>query len=162
MSSFPTGSNIDRIVKNAAFKALVTAAESVLTDITDDTPIKSGTLRRSQTVTQHRTRMTVSISANTPYAHALHEGTGPYEIIPSKHKALAVPVKNWNGPINDNDSKKLPKLSKDGQYVILGKRVRHPGIEGNPWLKRGVEKYLDKIGRYVTLKTREAMREGLK
>jgi len=141
LKEFPTGKNLDSVIKRVAFDALVTGAEGIIVDIIDETPIKTGTLRRSQTVTPHRARLTVSISANTPYAHALHEGSPPHDIAPDKAKALAFKV---------------------GGEVIYRKRVHHPGTKGNPWMRRTVEKKLSTVGKYVTGQVTNSLPEGLR
>lgn len=141
MANFPTGRNLDSVVKRVAFKALVTAAEGILPDIIDETPIKTGTLRRSQIVTPHQARMTASISANTPYAHSIHEGSKPHDIVPRKAKVLA--------------------FMSNGEMVFR-KRVRHPGNKGNPWMSRTVKIKLDTVGKYVTGQVTKALPEGLR
>lgn len=126
--------NLSSAIKDAAFKALYIGAEGIMTKAIDAAPIRTGTLRRSHTVTPQRSRMAVSISANTPYAEPVHEGYGPFEIVPRAKKALY-----WKG----------------AKYPV--KRVHHPGYGGNPWLKRTVEANMDKVGRYVLLRVKEAI-----
>lgn len=141
MANFPTGRNLDSVVKRVAFQALNDAAEGILIDIIDDTPRKTTTMARSQIVTPHRARMTVSISANTPYARSVHEGSKPHDIVPRKAKVLA--------------------FMSNGEMVFR-KRVRHPGTKGNPWMSRTVKMKLDTVGKYVTRQVTKALPEGLR
>ncbi len=91
-----------KIAEEAALKALRTGAESILTEAIDETPVESGTLRRSGTVTvgglpdgaqvyeaaesgsdmrdafpgAEGKEKAVYISFNTPYARRMHEDLG--------------------------------------------------------------------------------------
>lgn len=141
MKSFPTANNLDSVIKRVAFDAMLEGAEGTLIDIIDDTPIRTGTLRRSQTVNPHRTRMTVNFSANTPYAHAVHEGSPPHEITAYNAKALAF---------------------KAGGEMVYRKKVNHPGTKGNPWMRRAVTRRLSDIGGHVTSQVTKALPEGLR
>ncbi|MTV47759.1 hypothetical protein GJ688_02020 [Heliobacillus mobilis] len=146
-------------IKRVAMEALHIAAEGVLTKAQDKANYKTGTLRRSGTVTDHPRRNTVSISFNTPYAPSVHDGSKPHDIVADK-KTLAVPVKNWRGPVNEYGAKKLPKLSRDGQFVLLGKRVRHPGYKGNPFLKDAMDESQDKVTNFLASRIGDAMIGG--
>jgi hypothetical protein len=91
-----------KIAEEAALKALRTGAEAILTEAIDETPIETGTLRRSGTVTvgalpdgaqvyeaaesgsdmkdafpgPEGKEKAVYISFNTPYARRMHEDLG--------------------------------------------------------------------------------------
>jgi hypothetical protein len=91
-----------KIAEDAALKALRTGAEAILTEAIDETPIDTGTLRRSGTVTvgalpdgervfeaaeagnemkdafpgKSGKEKAVYISFNTPYARRMHEDLG--------------------------------------------------------------------------------------
>lgn len=139
MKEFPFSDRIMDVVRNTAFDALCTATEGLLTEIIDVCPVRTGTLRRSHTVTRYPNRMAVSISANTPYALMVHEGYGPFEIRPREKKALY-----WKG----------------ARHPV--KKVRHPGYKGNPWMRRAVEQNLDKVGRYILLQVEKALSKELR
>lgn len=62
-----------RIAREAGFQALRDGAEHILTEAIDETPIDTGTLRRSGTVTEAPSEDAVYISFNTPYAIKQHE-----------------------------------------------------------------------------------------
>jgi len=62
-----------RIARQAAMQALHDGAEHILTESIDETPIDSGTLRRSGTVTDVPSEESVFVSFNTPYAVKQHE-----------------------------------------------------------------------------------------
>jgi hypothetical protein len=113
-------------VRETAFKALHDSMEAVLTEAIDAAPVKTGTLRRSGTITDSRSRQSVFISFNTPYAAIVHDGSEPHEILPVKKKALY-----WKGAAHPV------------------KRVLHPGTKPNPFLTRTVEKRLDNVGGYI-------------
>ncbi len=61
------------IAREAALQALHDGAEHILTEAIDETPIDTGTLRRSGTVTDAPAEWAVYISFNTPYAVVQHE-----------------------------------------------------------------------------------------
>lgn len=54
-------------------QAIHDGAEHILTESINETPIKSGTLRRSGTVTDVPSEESVYVSYNTPYAIKQHE-----------------------------------------------------------------------------------------
>lgn len=62
-----------QLAKKAGMKALREGAESILTESINETPVLSGTLRRSGTVTDAPREDSVYISYNTPYARRQHE-----------------------------------------------------------------------------------------
>ena len=154
------GDKAKRIIRKVGFKALHTGAEMVLTESIEETPIDTGTLRRSGTVTDAPKESAVYISYNTPYAVAVHEGYGPRTITVDTAKTLAVPVNKWHGgPVNDYDSDQLPKYSKDGKFVILGRKVNHPGFAGVKYLENPFNRLKSKVMKYVRLKVEKALRD---
>jgi hypothetical protein len=153
--------NLDKIVakiRHEAFVGLKIGAEGMLHPIQNATPNRTGTMMRSQTITADEAHMTVTVSANTPYAKAVHDGSPPHVIVARKAKSLAVPRKDWKGIVHPYGEKKFPTLSKNGQFVLLGKRVRHPGHKGNPWMRRTIKANLDNLGRYVVQHVMESLR----
>ena len=54
---------------------------------------------------------------------------------------MAVSIRHWKGSANPYGAG-LPCLSKDGNYVILGKRVHIPARAGRPYLTGPVERNL--------------------
>lgn len=60
--------------------------------------------------------------ASFNYSHTLDQGRD--EVVAKRKKVLAVPVNKFGGVYHNYQSKKLPKLSKNGRFVILGKRVK--------------------------------------
>ena len=80
------------------------------------------------------------------YAEYVIEGSAPHEIKAKNKKILAVPIKDWNGRApNKYGSGKFPMLSKDGTFVLLGKKVMHPGNQPNPFLDEALNKELGPI-----------------
>ena len=67
------GNQVARLVRETAFQAQHDGAEAILTDAIDETPIDTGTLRRSGTVTDAPDDGLTFISFNTPYARYQHE-----------------------------------------------------------------------------------------
>lgn len=157
---FPSGSELMEKAKDAAFDALVIGCEGMLTKSIDRANIKTGTLRRSGTVIPNKTRMLVAITFTAPYFKDVHEGSPPHDIVARNKKSLAVPLRDFFGTAYPYGSGRLPQLSKDGNFVLLGKRVRHPGYRGNPFLRRTVEEYLPKVGRMVKRAVVRALNEG--
>ena len=106
-----------KIAEEAGLKALRTGAEAILTEAIDETPIETGTLRRSGTVTvgalpdgaqvyeaaesgtemkdafpgQEGKEKAVYISFNTPYARRQHEELGYNHPRGGKAKYLETP-----------------------------------------------------------------------
>ena len=106
-----------KIAEDAGLKALRTGAEAILTEAIDETPIETGTLRRSGTVTvgslpdweqvyeaaesgsnmkdafpgPEGKEKAVYISFNTPYARRQHEELGYNHPLGGKAKYLETP-----------------------------------------------------------------------
>jgi hypothetical protein len=150
-----------RVARAAGLQALHDIAEHILTEAIDEAPIDTGTLRRSGTVTDAPSEDAVYISFNTPYAAAVHEGYDPFEITVDQAKVLAVPVSRWEGgAVNPYDSKQLPKYSKDGQFVILGRRVQHPGYGGKKYLENPFNRNKAKVEPFVNARIKKALQNG--
>jgi len=120
-----------KIAEEAALKALRTGAEAILTEAIDETPIETGTLRRSGTVTvgalpdgaqvyeaaesgtemkdafpgQEGKEKAVYISFSTPYARRQHEELGYNHPLGGKAKYL-------EDPFNRNKDKVLKYAEK--------------------------------------------------
>ncbi|MFS4437858.1 hypothetical protein ACMA5I_06570 [Paracoccaceae bacterium GXU_MW_L88] len=110
-------------------------------------PFDKGDLRKAHVVEPHGATDAL-LSANTPYARAVHDGRPAITIKPKRGKALA-----WNG----------------AEHPV--KSVHQPKREGNPWLIRavedlereGVDFLADDIGQEVANELSEALRKrGLK
>ena len=67
------GEEAERLIRQAAMKAINDGAEAILTDAIDETPVDTGTLRRSGTVTEAPAEQAAFVSFNTPYARRQHE-----------------------------------------------------------------------------------------
>ena len=67
------GDLVNALVREAAMQALRDGAEHILTEAIDETPLLSGTLRRSGTAIDAPSEDAVYISFNTPYAIKQHE-----------------------------------------------------------------------------------------
>jgi len=126
-----------KIAEDAALKALRTGAEAILTEAIDETPIDTGTLRRSGTVTvgalpdgervyeaaESGTEMkdafpgpegkekAVYISFSTPYARRQHEELGYNHPLGGKAKYL-------EDPFNRNKKKVLQYAEKQVKKAL--------------------------------------------
>lgn len=113
---------------------------------------RTGTARRSLhggvEVKRLNKTFVLYLAHGVKYGSSLEKGT-PKHVIRAKKKTLAVPVGAWKGTINPYESKSLPKLSKDGRFVILGKKVNHPGTKAYPAIKPTVENNIPVIRRTV-------------
>lgn len=71
------------------------------------------------------------------YAKYVIEGSPPHEIKVKDAKSLAVPIKAWTGskPNAYGSKKGFPMLSKDGKFVLLGKKINHPGNAANMFIQ---------------------------
>ncbi len=67
------GREAEKLIKETAMQAMHDGAEHILTESIDETPIDTGTLRRSGAVTDALQEDSVYISYNTPYAVKQHE-----------------------------------------------------------------------------------------
>lgn len=117
-------------------------------------PIKTGHLRSTGFTETENLRTIVGYTAE--YALAQHEGLPPRVITAKRAKVLAVPIEKWGAkPVNPYGSHQLPVLSKDGQFVILGKHVDFPGFAGTKYLEGPLKENID---RYVGFIAEESKR----
>jgi hypothetical protein len=126
-----------KIAEEAGLKALRTGAEAILTEAIDETPIETGTLRRSGTVTvgtlpdgaqvyeaaesgsdmknafpgPEGKEKAVYISFNTPYARRQHEELGYNHPLGGKAKYL-------EDPFNRNKKKVLQYAEKQVKKAL--------------------------------------------
>ena len=130
-----------KIAEDAALKALRTGAEAILTEAIDETPIDTGTLRRSGTVTvgglpdgaqvyeaaesgsdmkdafpgQEGKEKAVYVSFNTPYARRQHEELGYNHPLGGKAKYL-------EDPFNRNKDKVLKYVDLQVKKALKKKK----------------------------------------
>ena len=128
-----------KIAEEAGLKALRTGAEAILTEAIDETPIDTGTLRRSGTVTvgalpdgeqvyeaakdgsemkdafpeKIGKEKAVYISFNTPYARRQHEEVGYNHPRGGKAKYLEVPFNRNKKKVVKYAELKIKKALKD-------------------------------------------------
>ncbi len=89
-------------------------------------PVKGTDLKNSINVVPTERGLRISMME---YGRYVEFGSNPHVIRAKNKKVLAVPIKNWSGESpNKYGSGKLPMLSKDGKFVLLGKKVKHPGV----------------------------------
>ena len=126
-----------KIAEEAGLKALRTGAEAILTEAIDETPIETGTLRRSGTVTvgalpdgaqvyeaaesgtemkdafpgQEGKEKAVYVSFNTPYARRQHDELGYNHPLGGKAKYL-------EDPFNRNKNKVLKYADKQVKKAL--------------------------------------------
>ena len=80
------------------------------------------------------------------YADYVINGSAPHEIKAKNAKSLSVPVKDWTGKTPNNyGSGKFPMYSKDRKFVLLGKKVMHPGNKPNDFMDRVMQRKLKQI-----------------
>ncbi|PWK07501.1 hypothetical protein [Tumebacillus permanentifrigoris] len=161
-------------VINEVAIGLYQGTELVMTESKKEVPVDFGNLRATGHVQQpviEGAKVTVHAGYGGPaarYAFAVHEGTGiygpegkPFVITAKNKKILAVPFKNWGDrPVNPYGSKKFPMLSKDGKFVLLGRRVKQKGIKGRKYLERPLNSNKDKIKARVDARVARALKEG--
>ncbi len=128
-----------KIAEEAALKALRTGAESILTEAIDETPVETGTLRRSGTVTvgalpdgaqvyeaaesgsdmkdafpgPEGKEKAVYISFNTPYARRQHEELGYQHPRGGKAKYLEDPFNRNKKKVFKYADEQIRKALKD-------------------------------------------------
>jgi len=145
-----------------AGKALYAEAELVMTESKRQCPVDTGALRSTGHVELPKysgNKVTVQMGYGgpaAPYADIVHEGYGPHVIEAKNAKVLAVPANKWKGgPVNEYESKQLPKYSKDGNYVILGKTVHHPGFAGKKYLENPVNEVAPRLAARLARRLRQ-------
>jgi len=90
------------------------------------------------------------------YAKSVMEGAAAHPITVRDKKVLAVPIKDWEGKKpNAYNSGQFPMLSKDGRFVLLGKKVNHPGNKPNPFMKDVMHRKLKAIIKKATIMSQE-------
>lgn len=99
------GEEAKRLAREMALKALYGGAEVILSEAIDETPIDTGTLRRSGTVTDAPNESAVYVSFSTPYAIKQHEDLTLNHPRGGKAKYLEDPFKR-----NVDKVKKLVEL----------------------------------------------------
>ena len=104
-----------KAAEEAALKALHTGGESILTEAIDETPIETGTLRRSGTVTTSKKEKAVYISFNTPYARRQHEELGYHHPRGGKAKYLEDPFNRNKKKVLQYAEKQIKKALKEGK-----------------------------------------------
>lgn len=108
------GDAVTKAVREAGIAAILDGAEHILTESIDETPVLTGTLRRSGAVSPFNEReQAVYISYNTPYALRQHEELN-YRHTDGKAKYL-------EDPFNRNKTKVL-KLVAARVKAVLDKR----------------------------------------
>jgi hypothetical protein len=88
-----------KVACEAALQALHDGAEHILTEAIDETPIDTGTLRRSGAVMDAPTEGVVYVSFNTPYAVKQHEDLTLNHPRGGKAKYLEDPFKRNVGQV---------------------------------------------------------------
>lgn len=83
------------------------------------TPVKSGNTRRAITSRVERGGDRGLVGLNLPHGPALHDGSRPHIIRPTRAKAL--------------------RFKSASGAIVFAKEVRHPGFKGIPFLKLGLK-----------------------
>lgn len=101
------------------------------------------------------------------YAYYVHEGVGPraghdeITITAKSKKVLAVPVQHYKGTPN-NYGEGFPMLSKDGNFVLLGRTVHNPGFKGTHYLSEPVEKNIPAVKENIRRELLKEVQERLR
>lgn len=130
-----------RIAEQAGLKALRTGAEGILTEAIDETPVETGTLRRSGTVTvgalpdseqvyeaaeagtdqkdayrkEAGKEKAVYVSFNTPYARRQHEELDWEHPVGGKAKYLEDPFNRLKKKVVNMVEKQIKKALRDAK-----------------------------------------------
>lgn len=97
-------------------------------------PVKTGHLRGSAYTEFAPLRGEVGFNAT--YAEVVHEGSSPYTIFPKSKKALY-----WQG----------------ASHPV--RRVNHPGIRANPYLRRAVDDNMPQVDAFFTKAVQDVLDE---
>jgi hypothetical protein len=152
------------------FSALVEEAELLMTDSKKEVNVGNtdvAALKNSGYVKPDEATATVEVGYGgvaAPYAVLVHEGFAPHEIRPVAAQVLAVPEGRWRRggrkTPNPYGSGQLPSLSKDGYYVILGKKVSHPGYKGSKYLERPMNARMQGMAERIAARVDEKVTGG--
>lgn len=90
--------------------------------------------------------------SNAEYTPHVEFGTKPHDIEVKNKMILATTKGRFKRtstiPLKGKGQKGLPRVSTDGRYAILGKRVKHPGTKAQPFLRPAVLKTIKKFPKY--------------
>jgi hypothetical protein len=118
-----------------------TLALSAVREQKIEVPRRTGNLGRSIHIgSVSATQAETIASAN--YALFVHEGTRPHTIVPRTARAL-----RWA----PGGGSTLGGRPRAGANVRFAKRVQHPGTRANPFMVRGAQKALAKVGLNTTV-----------
>lgn len=91
--------------------------------------------------------------SNADYSAHVEFGTKPHDIKIQNKMVLASPKNRFKRsstiPLKGKGQKGLPRVSADGRYAILGKRIRHPGTKAQPFLKPAVLKTRKQFAKFL-------------
>jgi hypothetical protein len=113
-----------------------TLALSAVREQKIEVPRKTGNLGRSIHIGSVTATQAETI-ASANYALFVHEGTRPHTIVPRSARAL-----RWA----PGGGSTLGGRPRSGANVRFAKRVQHPGTRANPFMLRGAQKALSKLG----------------
>lgn len=116
------------IGRRAAERRTLDATRAVLNRAVVLAPVDTGNLRRNHQLRVYHKGLTKTFGEvynSARYAGWVHDGTKPYIIRPRKKKAL--------------------KFTVAGETFIV-KKVRHPGIRAQPWLRRALVEVAPRYG----------------
>lgn len=90
--------------------------------------------------------------SNADYTPHVEFGTKPHDIEIKNKMILASPKgrfkRSSNIPLKGKGQTGLPRVSADGRYVLLGKRVKHPGTKAQSFLRSAVLQTIKKFPKY--------------
>ncbi len=100
--------------------AIKISAWEITREVQKETPVKTGSLKRS--IVPRFSHLRAVIEPKAKYAIFVHEGTRPHTIFPTRKKALY-----WKGALH-------PVMS-----------VQHPGTKANRFMERGLDNAKPKV-----------------
>jgi hypothetical protein len=110
--------SLDTAVRRIARVEVMDATRMIFNQASINAPVDTGNLRAQHRMAIKDLKGSVkgTVSNNTKYAAAVHDGSRPHIIRPKRRKALAFDPGGWEG-------------------IVVRKWVRHPGTKGQPWLR---------------------------
>lgn len=125
MATFASvAAQLNNLLHKTRYESMQRAVLAAEAESKRQAPVKSGTLRRSLTSRVEAGGKRGVVGTNIQYARAVHDGSKPHVIKPTRAKALF-----WKGALHPVRS------------------VNHPGYKGDPWFERAAERSRERIER---------------
>ena len=133
-------------------RGLAAAAIHLQGEVKERTPTRTGQLRAS--ITKKGSGLRYEVGTRVKYARYVEEDTRPHEILPRTKQALAWP---GGGGSAAGLGRGPQGTLKKGGFLIVRKRVHHPGTKGVHMFEHGLRENVDAIKRIISAQIERAL-----